>query len=41
MTEALETSINWAYRCQGAKGITAKVLKTNVGSIKVLIFTYH
>lgn len=36
MTEALEILINWAYRLQGAKGITAKVLKTNVGSIKVL-----
>ena len=36
MTEALETLINWAFRLQGAKGITAKVLKTNIGSIKVL-----
>ncbi len=36
MTEALETLINWAYRFQGSKGITAKVLKTNIGSIKVL-----
>ena len=36
MTEALETLINWAYGFQHTKGITAKVLKTNVGSIKVL-----
>ena len=36
MTEALETLINWAYGFQGSKGITAKVLKTNIGSIKVL-----
>ena len=36
MTEALETLINWACITQGAKGITAKVLKTNIGSIKVL-----
>lgn len=36
MTEALETLINWACKSQSAKGITAKVLKTNVGSIKVL-----
>jgi len=36
MTEALETLINWAYGFQYSKGITAKVLKTNIGSIKVL-----
>lgn len=36
MTEALETLVNWAYGFQGSKGITAKVLKTNIGSIKVL-----
>jgi len=36
MTEALETLRNWAYGFQGSKGITAKVLKTNIGSIKVL-----
>ena len=36
MTEALETLVKWAYGFQGSKGITAKVLKTNVGSIKVL-----
>lgn len=36
MTEALETSINWACEFQEAKVITAKVLKMNVGSIKVL-----
>ncbi len=36
MTEALGTLISWACRTQGAKGITAKVLKTNIGSIKVL-----
>lgn len=35
MTEALEASINWG-RLHGAKGITAKVLKTNIGSMKVL-----
>ena len=36
MTEALETLISWAYGFQSSKGITAKVLKTNIGSIKVL-----
>ena len=36
MTEALETLLNWAYSFQDAKGITAKVLKTNIGSSKVL-----
>jgi predicted acetyltransferase len=36
MTEALEALINWVYRFQGSEGITAKVLKTNIGSIKVL-----
>ncbi|GKU25095.1 GNAT family N-acetyltransferase [Clostridium folliculivorans] len=36
MTEALETSINWAYGFQDAKGITAEVLRTNIGSIRVL-----
>lgn len=36
MTEALKTLINWACNIQGAKGIIAKVLKTNIGSIKVL-----
>ena len=36
MTEALKTLINWAYGFQCSKGITATVLKTNIGSIKVL-----
>jgi RimJ/RimL family protein N-acetyltransferase len=36
MTEALETLVKWAYGFQESKGIFAKVLKTNIGSIKVL-----
>ncbi len=36
MTEALETLVKWAYGFQYCKGITAKVLKTNIGSNKVL-----
>jgi [ribosomal protein S5]-alanine N-acetyltransferase len=36
MTEALETLLKWAYGFQGCKGIIARVLKTNIGSNKVL-----
>ncbi|WML32628.1 GNAT family N-acetyltransferase [Clostridium sp. OS1-26] len=36
MTEALETLLKWAYEFQDSKGIVAKVLKTNIGSHKVL-----
>lgn len=36
MTEALAALINWASQFPNAKGITANVLKTNIGSIKVL-----
>ena len=36
MTEALATLVKWAYGFQDSKGIVAKVLKTNIGSIKVL-----
>ena len=36
MTEALETLVKWAYGFQDSKGIVAKVLKTNIGSNKVL-----
>jgi ribosomal-protein-alanine N-acetyltransferase len=36
MTEALDTLINWASGFESSKGITAKVLKNNIGSIKVL-----
>ncbi|BCZ47213.1 N-acetyltransferase [Clostridium gelidum] len=36
MTEALETLAKWAYGFQDSKGIVAKVLKTNIGSSKVL-----
>ncbi|WP_411682721.1 GNAT family N-acetyltransferase [Clostridium thailandense] len=36
MTEALERLVKWAYGFQYCRGITAQVLKTNVGSNKVL-----
>ena len=36
MTEALETLVRWAGKFQGGKGIIARALKTNFGSIKVL-----
>ncbi|MBL4937764.1 GNAT family N-acetyltransferase [Clostridium sp. YIM B02515] len=36
MTEALEILVKWAYGFQCCKGISAKVLKTNLGSNKVL-----
>jgi len=36
MTEGLETLIIWAYGFRECKGIIARVLKTNIGSNKVL-----
>ncbi|MCB2292149.1 GNAT family N-acetyltransferase [Clostridium algoriphilum] len=36
MTEALDTLLKWAYGFRKCKGIIAKVLKTNIGSNKVL-----
>lgn len=36
MTEALQTLIDWVSGLGVAKGITAEVLKTNIGSVKVL-----
>lgn len=36
MTEALQTLAEWAQAFRNCKGITAKVLKTNTGSIRVL-----
>lgn len=36
MTEALEALIKWAFENKGVKGITAKVNKTNTGSVRVL-----
>ena len=36
MTEALETFMKWAHGFHDCSGITAKVLKTNIGSAKVL-----
>jgi len=36
MTEALETLVKWAYGYRECKGIIARVLKTNIGSNKVL-----
>ncbi|MGE5627550.1 MAG: GNAT family N-acetyltransferase [Solirubrobacterales bacterium] len=35
-TEALETLLKWADECDECRGITAKTLKTNTGSNKVL-----
>ncbi|WPC40274.1 GNAT family N-acetyltransferase [Clostridium sp. JS66] len=36
MTEALRTLVTWASEFQGCRGITARVLKSNIGSHKVL-----
>lgn len=36
MTEALEMLVRWANEFECSKGIVAKVLKTNIGSNKVL-----
>lgn len=36
MTEAMKTLLNWAYEFEECSGITAKTLKTNTGSNKVL-----
>jgi RimJ/RimL family protein N-acetyltransferase len=36
MTEALKTLVVWAFEFEECKGINAKVLKSNIGSHKVL-----